>query len=299
MLINSFCLKDYTTFDAIILFCKFMRHKTSVLIVSSKDKNSNTLQVPTHLLMYWKRYVAAFIFMVMAIFLVSGFLIYQNTSQSYQDRLTRANYVQSRIDLQKVLSTFAAIDSGTYRINLFLEERGLGKLQLDNAGGTDVGFDIVNINDYSDFYDNQLNTLEETLHALPLGKPHLGSISSNYGYRRNPFTGRGIGFHSGVDFRGSVGDTVRATGGGVVLFAGYNGGYGRCVEIKHSETLQTQYAHLHKIEVKEGDIISSGQPIGLLGNTGRSTGPHLHYEINFNNKKINPIKYFNFEKEEK
>lgn len=274
---------------------KDMKHKTSVLIVSSKDKNSNVIQVPTHLLMYWKRYIAAFVFMVMAIFLVSGFLIYQNTSQSYHDRLARARYVQSKIDLQKVMSTFASIDSGTYRINLFLEELGLGELQLNNAGGLDAGIDIVNINNISDFYDNQLVFLEETLQGLPLGKPHPGSISSGYGYRRNPFTGRGIGFHSGVDFRGYIGDTIRATGKGVVTFAGYNGGYGRSVEVKHSETLRTYYAHLNKIDVKKGDIINCGQYIGQLGNSGRSTGPHLHYEINFNNNKINPINYFNFE----
>lgn len=275
-----------------------MKHKTSVLIVSSKDKNSNVIQVPTHLLMYWKRYIATFAFMVIAIFLVSGFLIFQNTSQSYHDRLARANYVRSQIDLEKVLGTFASIDSGTYRINLFLDEKGLGKLQLNNAGGLDAGFDIVNINDISDFYDKQLLSLEETLNGLPLGKPHQGSISSGYGYRRNPFTGRGIGFHSGVDFRGKMGDTIKATGKGVVTFAGYNGGYGRSIEIKHSETLRTYYAHLSKIDVKEGDIINSGQHIGLLGNTGRSTGPHLHYEINFNNNKINPINYFNFEEKE-
>lgn len=275
-----------------------MRHKTSVLIVNSKDKNSNVLQVPTHILIYWKKYIAAFVFMIVTIFLVSGFLIYQNTSQSYVDRLTRANYVQSQIDLQKVLSTIAAIDSGTYRINLFLEERGLGNLQLDNAGGIDAGFDIVNINDFVETYDNQLNTLEEILHGVPLGKPTLGSISSGYGYRRNPFTGNGLGFHSGIDFRGSIGDTIKATAGGVVIFAAYNGAYGRSIVIKHSETLQTSYSHLNKIDVKVGDVISSGQNIGQLGNTGRSTGPHLHYEISFNNKKINPINYFNFEEEE-
>lgn len=275
-----------------------MKHKTSVLIVSSKDKNSNVIQVPTHLLLYWKRYIATFVFMVMAIFLFSGFFIFQNTSQSYQDRLARANYVRSQIDLQKVLSTFASIDSGTYKINLFLEEKGLSKLQINNAGGLDAGFDIVNINDISDFYNNQLASLEKTLHGLPLGKPHPGSISSGYGYRRNPFTRRGIGFHSGVDFRGKIGDTIRATGRGVVIFAGYKGGYGRSIEIKHSETLRTYYAHLDKIDVKKGDNISSGQHIGLMGNTGRSTGPHLHYEINFNNNKINPINYFNFEEKE-
>jgi murein DD-endopeptidase MepM/ murein hydrolase activator NlpD len=273
------------------------KHKTSVLIANSKEKNTIVRQVPTHIIVHWRRYAYYFAFITLSLFLVSGYLVFQNTSRAYKDRLARANYVQSQIDLQKALTTFASIDSGIYRINTFLQERGLEKLKLDNVGGVAEGFDIIHINEFTSFYDNQLADMEETLLKLPLGKPYDGKVNSLYGYRRNPFTNKGAEFHSGVDFRGRQGDSIRATGNGIVTFAGYNGGYGKCVVVKHNETLETLYGHLKQIDVKEGQKIQSGDHIGLMGSTGRSTGPHLHYEVIFNGKKINPLKYISFDLE--
>ena len=274
-----------------------MKHKTSVLIVNSKDKNTKVRQVPTHIIVNWRKYAYSFVLIAITLFLVSGYLVYQNTSRSYKERLARANYIQSQIDLKKALTTFASIDSGIFRINMFLQERGLENLKLENVGGIDEGFDIIHINEFTGFYDNQLFDLENTLFRIPLGKPFEGDINSNYGYRRNPFTSKGIEFHSGVDFKGRQGDSIRATGNGVVSFAGYNGGYGRCIVINHNESLQTLYAHLKQIDVKECQTIQSGDHIGLMGSTGRSTGPHLHYEVIFDDKKINPLKYISFDLE--
>lgn len=274
-----------------------MKNKTSVLIVNSKDKNTKVRQVPTHIIVNWRKYAYSFVLIAITLFLVSGYLVYQNTSRSYKERLARANYIQSQIDLKKALTTFASIDSGIFRINMFLQERGLENLKLENVGGIDEGFDIIHINEFTGFYDNQLFDLENTLFRIPLGKPFEGDVNSNYGYRRNPFTSKGIEFHSGVDFKGRQGDSIRATGNGVVSFAGYNGGYGRCIVINHNESLQTLYAHLKQIDVKEGQTIQSGDHIGLMGSTGRSTGPHLHYEIILNDKKINPLKYIRFDLE--
>ena len=274
-----------------------MKHKTSVLIVNSKEKESKVRQVPTHIIMNWRKYAMLLSLLVVAFFGVSGFLIYQNTSRVYQERLERANYIRSQIDVNKALTAFASIDSGIYRLNSFLEERGLEKLKIENAGGVGAGFDIIHINEFANFYQNQIEGLEEVLNMLPVGKPHEGAVTSQFGYRRNPFTGNGKEFHSGIDFRGHVGDSIQSTGSGVVFFAGHKGGLGRCVIIKHNENLQTLYAHLQQIHVKEGQQVNSGQVIGLLGNTGRSTGPHLHYEIIVNNKRINPKKYLNFDTE--
>lgn len=274
-----------------------MKHKTSVLIVNSKDKNTKVRQVPTHIIVNWRKYAYSFVLIAITLFLVSGYLVYQNTSRSYKERLARANYIQSQIDLKKALTTFASIDSGIFRINMFLQERGLENLKLENVGGIDEGFDIIHINEFTGFYDNQLFDLENTLFRIPLGKPFEGDINSNYGYRRNPFTSKGIEFHSGVDFKGRHGDSIRVTGNGVVSFAGYNGGYGKCIVIDHDESLQTLYAHLKQIDVKEGQTVQTGDHIGLMGSTGRSTGPHLHYEIILNDKKINPLKYIRFDLE--
>lgn len=274
-----------------------MKHKTSVLIVSSKERESKVRQVPTHILVNWRKYVLFLGLLVIAFFLVSGFLIYQNTSRSYQERLARANYIRSQIDVEKALSAFSSIDSGIYRINLFLNERGLESLRIENAGGVIPEFDIIHINEFAHFYDSQIENLEVTLNSLPLGKPYNGTVTSKFGYRRNPFTGAGRELHGGTDFRGAIGDSIQATGNGLVSFAGTYGGYGRCVIIEHGDNFQTLYAHLQKVIVEEGQQVQSGQVIGLLGNTGRSTGPHLHYEIMHDNKRINPEIYFNFETE--
>ncbi len=276
-----------------------MKHKTSVLIVNSKEKTSKVRQVPTHIIVHWRKYAAFLSLLVLSFILVSGFLIYQNTSRSYQERLDKANYIRNQIDLQKALTAFATIDSGMYRINSFLQDRGLEELRMDNAGGVGAEFDIVNINEFADFYQKQVLGLEETLNSAPIGKPSDGDISSKFGYRRNPFTGRNTEFHGGIDFKGQVGDSIKTTGCGVVIFAGYKGGYGRCVIIEHEKNLQTLYGHLWQIQVKVGDYVNSGQLIGLMGSSGRSTGPHLHYEIIYNGKRIDPKKYVSFEKEEK
>ena len=271
-----------------------MKHKTSVLIVNSKEKVSKVHQVPTHIIVNWRKYVLFFSLFLVMFFVVSGFLIYQNTSRSYQERLERANYIRRQIDLNKALTSFATIDSGIYRINSFLRDRGLEELKVDNMGGVGADFDITHINEFADFYQNQILGLESVLYSMPVGKPLDGEITSGYGYRRNPFTGRGSEFHSGIDFRGRLGDSVKTTGSGVVVFAGYNGGYGKCVVIEHEKNLQTMYGHLSKISVKEGEQVNSGQLIGLIGNTGRSTGPHVHYEIIVNGKGINPEKYISY-----
>lgn len=275
-----------------------MRHKTSVLIVSSKEKESKVRQVPTHIIMNWRKYMMLLSLLVIAFFVVSAFLVYQNTSQVYQERLERANFIRRQIDVNKALDAFNSIDSGIDRLNLFLKERGLEKLKIDNMGGVGADFDIIHINGFANFYQNQIEGLEEVLNMLPIGKPFDGEITSEFGYRRNPFSGNGREFHSGIDFKGHIGDSIQSTGNGVVSFAGYNGGFGQCVIIEHNETLQTLYAHLQKINVKEGQQVETGQIIGLLGNTGRSTGPHLHYEIRVNNTRMNPKKYLNFDTEE-
>lgn len=272
-----------------------MRHKTSVLIVNSKEKESKVRQVPTHIIMNWRKYAMLTTLLVATLFLVAGFLVYQNTSRIYQERLERANYIRSQIDLKRALTAFASIDSGMYRINSFLEERGLERLKMKNMGGIGAGFDIIYINEFTDFYKEQLLELEKALNSVPIGKPYDGKITSKYGYRLNPFTRKNTEFHSGIDFRGQVGDSIQCTGSGTVAFAGYKEGFGQCVIIQHNPNLQTLYGHLQQIHVKKGGRVGSGQIVGLLGNTGRSTGPHLHYEIIVNGEKINPEKYLNFD----
>jgi len=125
----------------------------------------------------------------------------------------------------------------------------------------------------------------------PAGKPvEKGWISSDYGYRKDPFSGK-KSFHHGVDIAGKKGSEVVAVASGLVTEAGRQSGYGYVVEIRHADGYVTRYGHNSKILVKVGDIVSKGDLIGLMGSTGRSTGPHVHFEVARNGKSINPAKY--------
>lgn len=130
------------------------------------------------------------------------------------------------------------------------------------------------------------------LRALPLGRPlHSDhATTSGFGTRHDPFT-RGLAQHTGIDFRAPSGTPVRATASGRIFDAGTNGGYGRMVEIDHGFGLTTRYAHLSSILVREGDIVRKGDIVGLVGSTGRSTGPHLHYEVRIDDDATDPTRF--------
>lgn len=123
------------------------------------------------------------------------------------------------------------------------------------------------------------------------GRPiSSGWLSSYYGIRKDPFNGK-PSMHKGLDFAGKEGGDVIATGAGVVTWSGSRYGYGNLIEINHGKGLKTRYGHNKTLTVNVGDIVSKGQVIALMGSTGRSTGPHVHYEILKNNKPIDPIKF--------
>jgi murein DD-endopeptidase MepM/ murein hydrolase activator NlpD len=134
--------------------------------------------------------------------------------------------------------------------------------------------------------------LHRTLVAVPVRKPIAGEIdlSSGFGVRMDPFL-RSPAMHSGLDFRSSTGDPVRATAGGKVESAGWSGGYGKMVEIDHGNGFSTRYGHLSEIDVKIGQSVKIGQIIGRVGSTGRSTGPHLHYETRIDGDAVDPQKF--------
>jgi murein DD-endopeptidase MepM/ murein hydrolase activator NlpD len=129
--------------------------------------------------------------------------------------------------------------------------------------------------------------------ALPNSKPLKGDldVSSEFGLRRNPFGGLSYEMHSGIDFRGPIGTPIYATADGIIVKAQYSGGYGKQVVIDHGYGYETLYAHLSDIEVQAGDRVRRGDLIGALGNTGRSSGPHLHYEVHRNGQAVNPRYY--------
>jgi len=136
--------------------------------------------------------------------------------------------------------------------------------------------------------------LSRTLVSVPVRMPVIGEIdlTSPFGVRMDPFL-HIAAMHTGIDFRGDVGDPIRATAAGTVTAAGWSGGYGKLVEIDHGNGLATRYGHLSQIDVDVGDKVRIGQIIGRLGSTGRSTGPHLHYETRLDGEAVDPQKFLN------
>jgi murein DD-endopeptidase MepM/ murein hydrolase activator NlpD len=137
----------------------------------------------------------------------------------------------------------------------------------------------------------RLDTIRRHARKLPIGIPAPGrEITSRFGNRRDPFLGR-LAFHGGIDFRTPTGTPILSTGTGIVVHAGRNGGYGKMVEIDHGNGITTRYAHLSSVEVREGDHLTIGTRIGKSGSTGRSTGPHLHYEVRRNGNAVDPMRF--------
>lgn len=135
----------------------------------------------------------------------------------------------------------------------------------------------------------------QAISFLPFGRPVNGKITSRFGKRKDPVNGKKA-HHSGIDFRGKKGDKIYATADGVVKKAFRNGGYGNFVMIDHGNGYTTSFSHMQAYLVKKGEQIKRGQIIGLVGNTGRSTGPHLHYEVLLDKKPINPYNFMKIAK---
>ncbi len=139
--------------------------------------------------------------------------------------------------------------------------------------------------------ENLILTRELNKQVYPEGRPvQDGFISSYFGRRTDPFTGY-IAVHKGLDFAGPAGSAVSSVAAGLVTFAGERSGFGQMVEINHGNGLATRYCHNEKLLVKQGDMVSKGQEVALMGSTGHSTGPHLHFEVLKNGTQVDPLRF--------
>ena len=194
-------------------------------------------------------------------------------------------------------------DSKARRMRSVLSDLGVNPVRMPT--GATVGGPFVPLNPAkasASAFDRQLYRVNvvraqisqylQALVAVPLRKPVIGEVdmSSPFGMRMDPFNGRPA-IHTGIDLRGEVGEPVRATAAGRVSLAGREGGYGNMVEIDHGNGLATRYGHLSEIDVKVGQMVRIGETIGHIGSTGRSTGPHLHYETRVNGEAVDPQKF--------
>jgi murein DD-endopeptidase MepM/ murein hydrolase activator NlpD len=138
---------------------------------------------------------------------------------------------------------------------------------------------------------NRLDNVRKNAASLPLANPAPGrAISSTFGVRKDPFLGTPA-LHSGMDFSAPTGFPAKATAAGTVSKAGWNGGYGRLVEIDHGNGFSTRFAHLSRIDVTEGKKVERGDVVGVVGSSGRSTGPHMHYEVRRNGAAVDPLRF--------
>jgi murein DD-endopeptidase MepM/ murein hydrolase activator NlpD len=185
-----------------------------------------------------------------------------------------------------------------------------GEFDFDNApavGGPDEPADgtsidlndlLATLNEQLDSREQQLSLLEDVIlqkeimkDARPTGRPiSKGWISSYFGKRTDPFTGK-LEMHKGMDFASKLGSDVKAVASGVVTWAGERYGYGNLVEINHGNGYSTRYGHNNDLMVKVGDSVEKGQLIAHMGSSGRSTGPHVHFEVLLNNVQIDPKRF--------
>jgi murein DD-endopeptidase MepM/ murein hydrolase activator NlpD len=135
-----------------------------------------------------------------------------------------------------------------------------------------------------------LSNRQSLLRATPQVKPTNGWFTSKFGYRKSPFTGRPV-MHKGLDIAAPPGTPIIAPADGVISYAGYDSGYGKLISIDHGYGMVTRYGHVSKIYATLGQKVKRGDVIGAVGNTGRSTGPHLHYEVRINNVPVDPSNY--------
>jgi len=156
------------------------------------------------------------------------------------------------------------------------------KLSTEHDGSLDPRFERLALS------LSRMDALEQGLNGVPQFMPaDIRMISSGFGYRRDPINGHAA-MHAGLDFRGPVGSPIHAAADGRVSFVGMRQGYGKVVEVSHGNGLLTRYAHMSAWKARVGQRVEAGDVIGLIGSTGRSTGPHLHFEVRINDRAVNP-----------
>lgn len=272
------------------------------------------------MLQWFKYFVAACLFGTILFLIV--FYFFETPTESNlkkENSELKATYgvLEKRMEqAMKILARIQERDDNFYRVTMQMEP--LGSTQrlagLDNETRfnelqklTDSGL-LTRLTQGMDLMERQLFTqmlsfdqLKESLGKQKDKLSHIPAImpihvndytmSSGYGYRRDPIYGSSK-FHEGLDFAANTGTPVFATGDGIVELARRQAGYGNCIDLNHSYNYMSRYAHLSRLLVKEGEKVKRGQMIGLVGSTGKSTGPHLHYEVRFKGEPQNPVNYY-------
>jgi murein DD-endopeptidase MepM/ murein hydrolase activator NlpD len=211
----------------------------------------------------------------------------QNLRAENERQRQELTALNSRVEAVEHTSRRLAEKSGVVQNNTSLPGTGGPALPLDESG-------LVALEEKMNRIEVEMRAHEDYLRERgysPSLWPVVGKLESGFGGRRNPFGGSGYEFHSGQDIEAALGAPVIAGASGTVSFVGWQNGYGQLVVIDHGGGLTTRYGHLSHIDTELGRIVSRGDLIGKVGSTGRSTGPHLHYEVRINDEPVNPLQY--------
>ena len=274
---------------------KKRKEKTTILLVNKNQQGIKPIQISTRLILNWKKYVGAIVVLFFTLIAGIGYLANDAIRQiemqaNLSAKINNMHVLFAEVDTVAIREKFNNIDKELIIINKYLETRGVKPVFKDAHGGI-VDNDILSTVEISTFYEKYLKKISNSLSHIPLGMPFTGKITSSFGHRENPFGGYGVETHRGMDIKGPMGAPVKSMAKGKVVFSGIKGGYGNCIILEHGSGFETLYGHLSKVTVRSGQKIDIGQQIGNIGSTGRSTGPHLHYEVHQNGKRINPISF--------
>lgn len=274
----------------------------TLMIIPSKSGSSKAIKIPKLLIPF---FIAVFLFLVI---MVNGIILrYNNLRESQSKSLDAINFLKSKVNSQQQqIDNYKKIET---EMKTTLEElKGLEnqlktkydiKVPSTNTSQSNtkqISLQPLNINEIrnsmTSIYSvmNSIKKKVSTQNAYPSLLPYDGKISSYYGTRRNPLSRGRYEFHKGLDICGPYGSKVRAAAAGVVTQAGWLTGYGKAIIIYHGNGYTTLYGHNSKLLVKKGQRVSKGQIISLIGSTGRSTGPHVHFEVRYYGKTVNPLR---------
>lgn len=252
-----------------------------------------------------KRTLKALTFIGVVALCAAAYGFYGLTQQVIHVRIERENErlraenERQRQQLSSLNQRIEAIEDNTRRLTEMSGATGENRpVEGRAAGGPEILFDslpgLIAVEYKTDYLERELKSYEELLSrrtTVPSIWPVAGELTDGFGGRRNPFGGSSSEFHTGQDIATLWGTPVAAAANGTVIFAGSQNGYGQIVIIDHGNGLTTRYGHLSGIDVTVGQQIARGEQVGRVGSTGRSTGPHLHYEVRINDEPVDPLQY--------
>jgi murein DD-endopeptidase MepM/ murein hydrolase activator NlpD len=248
-----------------------------------------------------KKVVTSFIGAVIVFALGLGYGLYGLTQQAahlrteFENQRLRAENERQRVELEKLNSRVEKVEDTSRKL---AEKSGVvDQGTVPGSGGPALPLDemgLATLTAKTGRLEEDLRSYETVLRErgyTPTVWPVNGTLEGGFGGRRNPFGGPGYEFHSGQDIEAPWGAPVVAGASGRVSFVGWQNGYGQLVVVDHGGGLTTRYGHLSHIDVEADQAVSRGQLLGKVGSTGRSTGPHLHYEVRINDQPVNPLQY--------